>query len=160
MHMLRSADPADIDPLAQLWHDGWNEAHLAHVPAKLAAYRTLDSFRSRTIAFGDRLRTAGPLGAPLGLCAITNDELDQLYVSPAARGTGLAAELLAEGERRMARAGVTRAHLLCLIENKRAARFYERQGWENTGVKIDSLFTEDGPFELRVLRFEKDLRGG
>lgn len=158
MPAIRPATLADLDPLAQLWLDGWTEAHAAHVPPELTAKRPLDSFRRRLDGFDDRLRTAGPVGAPLGLCVVTNDELDQIFVSAAARGTGLATSLLADGEARMAASGVTRAHLLCVIENTRAVRFYERHGWQNAGPSVEAVFTDDGPFKFNVLRFEKTLK--
>ncbi len=153
----RHAQPADLDPLARLWHDGWREAHLAHVPPELSAKRTLQSFRSRLEGFGENLRTAGPIGAPLGFCAIRDDELDQLFVAREARGTGLAATLLADGEARLKAQGFRRPHLLCVIQNTRAARFYERHGWENMGISHEAVQTEDGPFAFDVLRFEKSL---
>lgn len=153
----RRAQSEDLDPLARLWHDGWREAHLAHVPAELTAKRTLQSFRARLNGFGDDVRVAGPLGAPTGFCAIRDDELDQLFVAPAARGSGLAATLLADGEARLAAKGIRRPHLLCVIQNHRAARFYERQGWENMGKAIEAVQTEDGPFRFELLRFEKTV---
>ena len=156
-HTIRPVKDEDIAPLARLWLEGWRDAHLAHIPDELAAYRTLESFRNRLIGFGDRVRTAGPKGAPVGLCAITGDELDQLYVGASARGTGLAAALLADGEARLAENGVGRAHLLCLPENQRAARFYEKHGWTTPGPTMQTLFTEDGPYPLRLFRFEKSL---
>ena len=79
------------------------------------------------------------------------------YVAPKAQGTGLAARLLADGETRLAETGTTRAHLLCLEENTRAARFYDRQGWENLGPRDETLDTLEGPFPLTLLRFEKTL---
>ena len=154
---IRPASPADLDPLARLWQQGWNDAHAAFVPPDLLQYRTLNSFRARLDAYGDRLRTAGPPGTPLGLCAIKPDELDQLYVAPDAQGTGLAARLLADGETRLAAQGTTRAHLLCLKENARAARFYERQGWSNLGVREEALDTAEGPYPIKLFRFEKSL---
>lgn len=153
----RPATTDDLDPLAVLWQDGWREAHLAHVPPDLAKYRTLTNLRTRLMRFGDRLRTAGPVGTPLGFCAIDGDELDQLYVGPTARGTGLAKTLLIDGEARMAASGVSQAHLLCLPENARAARFYEKHGWKTGGPTLQRLFTEDGPYTLPLLRFEKSL---
>ena len=154
---LRLAKPADIAPLARLWQQGWHAAHAAFVPEDLLKHRTLDSFLTRLEAYGDRLRTAGPLGSPLGFCTIKPDELDQLYVAPEAQGTGLAARLLADGEARLSETGATRAHLLCLEENTRAARFYDRQGWENLGPRNETLDTLEGPFPLTLLRFEKTL---
>ena len=78
-------------------------------------------------------------------------------MSAEARGTGLAAALLVDGEKRLAENGVTHAHLLCLPENTRAARFYEKHGWDTGGPTMETLFTEDGPFALPLLRFEKTL---
>ena len=153
----RPAAPSDIEPLARLWFDGWREAHLDHVPADLTARRTLESFGNRLLGFGDGLRVAGPVGAPLGFCAIREDELDQLFVTPETRGSGLAAILLADGERRLAQQGTARAHLLCVIQNHRAVRFYERQGWTNMGISVEAVQTEDGPFRFELLRFEKNL---
>lgn len=155
--MIRPAVPADLDPLARLWHAGWHEAHAAIVPPTLTRMRTLAAFRERLGRMGDDLRTAGPEGAPLGFCAIKDDELYQLFVSSEARGTGLAALLLADGEARLAGRGVARAVLLCADGNDRAAHFYERAGWENLGLRRESVDTEDGPFAFDLLRFEKDL---
>ena len=153
----RPAVPSDIGPLTRLWFDGWREAHLEHVPAELTAKRTLESFHNRLLGFGDGLRVAGPTSAPLGFCAIREDELDQLFIAPEARGSGLAATLLEDGEARLAARGIVRAHLLCVIQNERAAKFYERQGWQNMGVFHEAVQTDDGPFRFGLLRFEKDL---
>ena len=156
-HHIRPLDPLDLQPLTTLWHDGWREAHLEHVPEGLIRLRTRDSFTPRLLAFGDGLRVAGPVGAPVGMCATREDELDQLFVAPEARGTDLAQRLLADGEARLAKAGIRRAHLLCMVENARAVRFYTRQGWESVGVRCEPVQTAEGPFSFDVLRFEKDL---
>ncbi|MDJ0637524.1 MAG: GNAT family N-acetyltransferase [Paracoccaceae bacterium] len=153
----RQVTPQDIKPLAELWWAGWHEAHAEYVPAELKAQRTLVSFRNRLESLGDLIRTVGPVGAPLGFCAIKNDELNQLFVAPIARGTGLAGALLADGEQRLASAGVKRAHLLCLPENEGAARFYARHGWEDMGVRTDAVDTENGPFPIDAICFEKSL---
>lgn len=153
----RPMAPPDLVPLAQLWFDGWVEAHADHVPDELIALRTLASFKTRLTGFEDGLRVAGPIGAPLGFCAIRDEKLDQLYVSPRARGSGLAATLLSDGEARLAAKGVRRAKLICLIENTRAAHFYERQGWANKGPSDEVLQTLDGPYPFRLLRFEKTV---
>lgn len=157
MHEIRPASSADLDPLAQLWHDGWREAHLAYVPTALTAKRTLNSFRRRLGDMIEHIRVAGPLGAPVGFCAIRENELNQLFVAPSARGTDLAARLLADGEDRLFAGGHARAYLLCIIENTRAVRFYERQGWVNMGTSHEEVQTEDAPFAFDMLRFEKDL---
>jgi len=154
---VRPIVPDDNDALARIWYEGWHEAHAHHVPRELVVLRTLPSFSDRIADMGDRMRVAGSAGAPVGLCAIRDGELDQLFVARAARGTGNAAALLANGEARLASSGVRRAFLLCVPQNIRAARFYARHDWVNMGECDEPVFTADGPFPLRVLRFEKTL---
>ena len=154
---VRPARPDDIPALAGIWHDGWHEAHAADVPAALTALRTLPDFIRRLHAMGDDLRVAGPIGAPIGFCAILKDELYQLYVAPAGRGTGLAACLVADAEARIAQAGHKAAHLACGLENNVAAGFYRRQGWTEEGVVEVTLDTSTGPFPLPIRRFVKPV---
>lgn len=154
---LRPADPSEVDTLARLWHDGWQDAHAAILPAALARIRTLENFRERLQAALVNVRVGDVDGAPAGFCIVEGDELYQLFVSPQARGTGLAAALVADAETRMAAAGVDTAWLACAIGNDRAARFYEKCGWCRVGNMINPLPTPDGVFELDVWRFEKRL---
>jgi GNAT superfamily N-acetyltransferase len=154
---VRNATPGEVDWLADLWHDGWQEAHAALLPAELARHRTLASFRQRVVDNLAQTRVSGPIGSPSGLCMIEHDELYQLYVGPAARGTGTAAMLLADGERRIAATGATTAWLACAIGNERAARFYEKNGWLRAGHMTNELPTPDGIFPLEVWRYEKNL---
>ena len=75
----------------------------------------------------------------------------------AARGSGVAAQLLADAEKRLAGRGVTTAWLACAIGNDRAARFYEKQGWRRAGTVVNVADTAQGGFPLEVWRYEKDL---
>jgi prolyl-tRNA editing enzyme YbaK/EbsC (Cys-tRNA(Pro) deacylase)/ribosomal protein S18 acetylase RimI-like enzyme len=154
---VRRAEARELDRLAAIWHDGWQDAHAAILPAELAALRTLESFRERLGAALPRVRVFEAAGEPVGFCLIRDDELDQLYVSAAARGTGAAAALLAEAESRLRADGVSTAWLACAIGNDRAARFYEKHGWRRTGVVVHRPETSAGPFPLEVWRYEKDL---
>ena len=154
---VRNAMLDEVDRLADLWHDGWQEAHANLLPAELARHRTLASFRQRIIDNLALTRVAGPLGSPSGLCMIMHDQLYQLYVGPAARGSGIAAMLLADGERRIAATGATSAWLACAIGNERAAKFYEKNGWLRAGFMTNKLPTPDGVFALEVWRYEKAL---
>ena len=104
------------------------------------------------------IRVVGPSGAPLGFCIVKDDELYQLFVSPQARGSGVAASLIADAEERLAQSGVATAWLACAIGNERAARFYEKSGWHRVGTMVDPLETSIGTFPLEVWRYEKRLR--
>lgn len=153
----RAAEPAELSALAQLWHDAWQEAHAHLVPAKLTRLRTVESFRERLAAALADVRLVGTTGQPQGFCVIREDELYQLFVSAPARGSGVAAVLLADGERRLSAAGVRIAWLACVIGNERAARFYEKNRWRRVGVMTSQLETQEGPFPLDVWRYEKDI---
>ena len=154
---VRGAEEGEIDHLAQLWYDGWQDAHARIVPAELKRLRTLESFRQRLQADRTSVRVAGPPGAPVGFCMVKGDELYQLYVSARARGSGVAAALIDDAEARLAEAGVETAWLACAIGNERAARFYEKRGWRRAGTMINRLETSNGMFPLDVWRYEKHL---
>ena len=154
---IRNAESSELDCLTQIWHDGWQDAHAQILPAGLARFRTLPSFRERMQIALPNVRTAGPLNAPVGFHLVKGDELDQLYVSAASRGSGIASALIADAEARLRASGVTVAWLACAIGNQRAARFYERSGWRCAGPVMNELATPEGPFWLKVWRYEKDL---
>lgn len=142
---------------ARIWEEGWHDAHARILPKELADLRTSASFLKR---LRDNIATAriGLSGDDvLGLCIIYGDELYQMYVSAMARGQGLAQLLMADAESRLRSAGHSSAWLACAIGNDRAARFYEKSGWTNAGIRTIELDTPDGLFPLQVWRFEKTL---
>jgi len=155
--MVREADHAEIDQLAQLWFDAWHQSHARLAPPHLVGLRTLDNFRDRLQAMVADVRVIGPLGAPVGFCALKGDELYQLFVAQEAHGSGAAARLIADAESRLAARGVETTWLACAIGNDRAARFYEKCGWQRVGTIIDPVDTSEGPFPLEVWRYEKPL---
>lgn len=154
---VRTAKEAELDLLASIWYDGWQDAHARILPAELARHRSLESFRHRLQSTLQNVRVAGPPSQPLGLCITNGDELYQLYVSASARGSGLAAALLADAEERFSALGIQTAWLACAIGNTRAAKFYEKHGWRRIGNTISQLPTSDGVFPLEVWRYEKNL---
>jgi GNAT superfamily N-acetyltransferase len=155
--MVRPAEPAELDHLARLWHGAWSDAHEKLAAPEVTRARTLESFRERLAAILPDVRVAGPAGAALGLCIIKDDELYQLFVAPAARGSGVAAALIDDGEARLARRGVTTAWLSCAIGNNRAARFYEKRGWVRARTMTNCIDTADGVFEVELWRYEKKV---
>ncbi len=157
---VRPAEAVEVGHLARLWHDGWQDAHARIVPQELIGFRTLENFTSRLRDAVAHARVIGPVGAPLGFYLLKGDELDQFYVSAQARGSGVAAALIADAEARLAAQGVGTAWLACAIGNERAARFYEKCGWHRAGTVISRLELPNGPFPLEVWRYEKPLIRG
>jgi GNAT superfamily N-acetyltransferase len=155
--VVRAAEETELDQLAQLWFDGWHDAHAQIVPAELTKLRTLDNFRERLRADLSNVRVIGPPGAPAGFCVVKGDEIYQLFVTASARGSGAAARLMADAEARLSDAGIQTAWLACAIGNLRAARFYEKCGWRLVGTMVNPLQTNSGIFPLEVWRFEKSL---
>ena len=120
--------------VADLWHEGWHDGHAGHVPDGLTAARTLSAFHERTPSrVGDTTVAVGDAGELLGFVMVVGDEVEQVFVAPAARGTGVAADLLAEAERQVAAAGHDEAWLAVVAGNARARRFYEKHGWRDAG---------------------------
>ena len=156
MH-VRAPEEQEIGHLAKMWFDGWHEAHADILPVELTRLRTLESFRERLLAALSDIRVVGPPGAPMGFSIVKGDELYQLYVAAASRGTGVAAALIDDVEARLAGRGVQTAWLACAIGNHRAARFYEKRGWHQAGTIAYPAQTSNGTFALEVWRYEKSL---
>ena len=154
---FRTPASDEVDSLARLWHDGWHEAHAALVTSEVLPFRTLEMFRARLPAMLPDIRVASDNGDPLGFCYVVDDEVDQMYVGAAARRTGLAARLLTDGEDRLRRNGFETAWLSCAVGNERAARFYEKNGWNSDRTpEVEELAAAPGLF-VDVWRFSKRL---
>jgi GNAT superfamily N-acetyltransferase len=157
MH-VRPAESTEVERLARIWHDGWQDAHATILPEELKRIRTLEAFEQRMRDGLANTRVVGPVGAPLGLCMMKGDELNQLYVAAEARGTGAAQALIADAEERLVATGAPFIWLACAIGNDRAARFYEKSGWRNVGVRTIHHDMPDGALlPLDIWRFEKAL---
>lgn len=157
VYAVRPVQRDEIDALADLWYQGWQDAHAAILPAELVRLRTRESFGQRLRLALPQVRAVGPPGRPLGFCMTNDDELDQLFVAPDGRGKGFAGALEADAVSMMWSRGTRTAWLSCAIGNDRAARFYEKTGWRLTGTVVRQLQTQEGIFPLKVWRYEKKL---
>lgn len=156
-YRLRPAADSDAAAVAEIWLAGWREAHLAHVPAALAAVRTPESFHSRAARrIGDTVVAITGDGVA-GFVMVAGDEVDQVYVAAEHRGTSAAGLLLAEGARLIAAAGHPEAWLAVVASNARARRFYEKCGWHDHGPFDYAARTDEGTVVVPCHRYVKRL---
>ena len=159
MTSIRPADAADMAAVAGLWHEGWHDGHAGHVPDGLTHARTLAAFHVRTPArVGDTAVAVGDDGSVQGFVMVVGDEVEQVFVARAARGSGLASELLAEAERRVAAAGHAWAWLAVVVGNTRARQFYERHGWVDRGDLPYEVTAGGRRFVSPCRRYVKQVR--
>lgn len=69
--------------------------------------------------------------------------IENIYVRPSHRDTGLGADLLAAAEARLLDAGVDRVTLEVLADNEAARRFYARQGYEPHRLELEKAPESD-----------------
>jgi hypothetical protein len=99
---LRGAMPGDLEAIARIWHQGWFDGHLGHVPDVLLPYRRLADFRLRVPGRIEATTVATEDSRVVGFLTVHDDEVEQVYLAESARGGGAAGALLEEGERRIA----------------------------------------------------------
>jgi ribosomal protein S18 acetylase RimI-like enzyme len=155
--VVRPALAADAERVAAIWEEGWREVHPGEVPDALLAVRTSASFRERaTERLADTL-VAEADGEVVGFTMTDHDEVDQVYVAPAGRGTGAATALLVAAEQRIRDAGHRTAWLAVVSGNARARAFYARQGWVDEGEFTHDAPGPDGPILVVAHRYVKPV---
>ena len=155
--VLRPATRDDVPAIARIWHDAWHDAHDGHVPAALVAIRTEASFRERAATEVSSTVVAEQDRAVVGLAITGDDEVADIFVAREARGTEVARLLLAAAERAVRRSGHRTACLGVVPGNARARRFYEREGWRDTGDVEHAVAGPDGPIAVPTRLYRKDL---
>ncbi len=155
---LRPAGDADVAAITSIWHDAWHDAHDGHVPAGLVDDRPLRYFSDRTPDLIARSTVAEDASGVIGFVTVSDDELDLLFVAVRARGAGVAAALLTDGEQQIA-ARFDTAWLEVVTGNARARAFYARQGWRDTGPADHTVETSRGQVLVASHKYEKWLRG-
>jgi ribosomal protein S18 acetylase RimI-like enzyme len=152
--VLRAATSADVDAIAHVWCEAWGDGHHGNVPAELHPYRTLAHFRARV---PERIAstTVATLDARVvGFVTVHEDELEQIFVVEAARGGGAATQLVRHAEAVIGR-GYETAWLAVVTGNDRALRFYEREGWYDTGPIQYTVEIEGGSMTIPTRRYEQ-----
>ncbi|MGH3453007.1 MAG: GNAT family N-acetyltransferase [Nocardioidaceae bacterium] len=154
---VRPAEPADAPVVAEIWRSGWPDGHLGNVPDKLVEVRTPEDFDKRAAEGIGRITVAVVGDDVAGFVMVSGDEVEQVYVSGAHRGSGVAGVLLTEAERQVRAGGHDKAWLAVVAGNGRARRFYERSGWVDDGRFDYPAPHEDGPISVPCHRYVKPV---
>jgi len=152
---MRPATSADAPIVGMIWHRGWRDGHEGHVSDELVSVRTEASFHLRASQRVADTTVATVDGAVAGFIMVVDDEVEQVYVAQAHRGTGVAAALLARAEEIVADNGHASAWLAVVAGNARARRFYERNGWIDRGLIDYPAATDGGPTLIPAHRYDK-----
>ena len=154
---LRPATSNDVEAIATLWHRGWQDGHLGHVPDALLPHRGLVHFRERVPPRILTTTVATIASTVVGFVTVHEDEAEQVYVAEEARGGGAANVLLRHAERVIA-ARFDTAWLAVVAGNARARRFYERNGWRDAGGFDYGAEIRGGEVLVPCRRYEKRVR--
>jgi DNA/RNA-binding domain of Phe-tRNA-synthetase-like protein/ribosomal protein S18 acetylase RimI-like enzyme len=152
---IRPAAPGDAEEVAVIWRLGWRDGHEGLVPQELVEIRTDESFRTRAAKRVPDTTVATVDGVVAGFIMVVDDEVEQVYVSAAHRGSGVAKALIAEAERQVRANGHDKAWLAVVAGNGRARAFYERAGWDDEGSFDYAAATERGPVTVPCHRYTK-----
>lgn len=133
--IVRPATPVDYSVLADLWFDSWmsigiaNETDLDRDGVHERFFREAEN---RWALYAAELD-----GRIVGMLALIPEEtrIDQVFVDPAVKGTGVGLALLNFAKRAMPGGFVLTTH----ENNKRARAFYEREGFRLTGMEPDTV---------------------
>jgi GNAT superfamily N-acetyltransferase len=145
--LLRRADPADAQAVAEVHVRAWQEGYRGLLPDGF-----LDGLRPEDRAGRYQFDRTDP-GRPATLLAVegpsvvgfattgpsgqddTIGELLALYVDPPQWGRGVGRTLLGAARRALLERGFEEAMLWVLRGNERAARVYQADGWSSDGTQ-------------------------
>jgi GNAT superfamily N-acetyltransferase len=154
--VVRDARNEDAQEFVRAYEAAW-DAGLAELAGQrldeLVPFEArVDSFRAGLAQVSDdaRVLVAESGGKIVGMATCRREgrtcELVALYVVPSAWGTGVAKDLHDAALAAMRARGAESALLWVVADNRRARRFYEREGWRVDGTTRTS---ELGPPEVR-----------
>jgi ribosomal protein S18 acetylase RimI-like enzyme len=153
---LRPASEADLPALIDLARLSWKSAYEGTAPTEFVReWLARDFERDWYPKYWPTMTVAESAGVILGVVQPMKDEINGLWVDPAAQGRGVGSALLLHAEGEIARAGLRRVWLTCSGFNVRAQRFYLARGYRRTG-SVTKARTSGVTEE--IITFERELR--
>ncbi|MEO0994723.1 MAG: GNAT family N-acetyltransferase, partial [Pseudomonadota bacterium] len=156
----------DVPRLAEIRRMAWTHAYTGLIPAaalaRLASEHGMGWWLERVeegqsalvIELADTVQGYAWIGKQRGL-KVNGDargEIYELYLDPAAQGTGLGRKLFASARARLAEAGFTGVVVRSLAENESGCRFYRALGGQEVGcgmTRVDGQWLPEITFSWR-----------
>ncbi len=133
MVTIRPARASDVEGLIALARRSWLGA-FASAPADFVRDRLAREFeRDWYPRYWPDMAVAEEGGVLLGVVQPAGDEINGLWVEPAAQGRGVGSGLLRHAEQGIAAAGYGRVWLTCSGFNPGAVQFYLARGYTEAG---------------------------
>jgi [ribosomal protein S18]-alanine N-acetyltransferase len=156
MLSVRPTCESDLPVMIELARRSWLSAYADSAPAEFVREWLARDFEREWYAKYWRSMTVAIVeGVVLGLVQPMKDEINGLWVDPAAQGRGIGTALLVFGEAEIASAGYERAWLSCSGFNQKAKRFYLARGYRQVGSetkeRAGGIREEMLVYERRVL---------
>jgi len=136
---VRRAEPGDADGIGDVWLTSWRatfDFEPAYPDEMCRAW-----LATEIVPLNETWVAVDDGGAVIGLMALSDDMIEQLYVAPVWIGRGLGRRLVALAKERRP-AGLD---LFCFAVNARARRFYERMGFAAVAFGDGSRNSEGQP---------------
>ncbi|MCP5369005.1 MAG: GNAT family N-acetyltransferase [Hyphomicrobiales bacterium] len=131
---LRPARESDVAAIAAVLDRTFPVAYAGVLPpAALAACRAADRLRRLAATGWPHMWVAESGAAVVGFVQVLDARIANLWVAPAAQGTGVGRRLLDLAETAIRRAGHGQARLEVFDGNDRALEFYRSRGWSAVG---------------------------
>ena len=165
---LRAATADDIPAVGRLHQRSRVAAYSSILPPAALADPTPEAMADYwTMRWGyeradHRMTVAERDGSLVGFSYLGPDDeddpdtglLNAIHLEPAERGRGVGRALMVDALAAMGRRGWRRAALWVLRDNAHARGFYERGGWQLTGLERDDMI---GNVRVRQLRYTRPL---
>ncbi|SCL27849.1 Ribosomal protein S18 acetylase RimI [Micromonospora nigra] len=165
---LRSATPHDLMAVGALHQRSRVAAYSSFLPPEALADPTPEAMGRYWVErwvweqSTHRMTVAERDGVLAGFSYLGPDDEDEpdtgllcaIHLAPAERGRGVGRQLMVDALADMRARGWRRAVLWVLRDNAHARRFYERGGWQPTGVQQPEMI---GPVSTPQLRYARPL---
>jgi GNAT superfamily N-acetyltransferase len=168
---IRAAHRSDADAITDVQVASWRAGYAHVFPESYLYADDFDATRRQywtawRFAPGQRVAVAERDGRIVGFASYGPErerargftgrgEVWAFYLHPDVWGTGVASELFDHVELRLRAEGFADAVLWVLEDNPRARAFYEKHGWELSGLTAD--FDVDGDLRVPEVEYRKTL---